>query len=90
MLFKVSCSFNTYSLSLEKTLNTRIIVAVLGGDGSLGCFLDMITEDKYVAENLNKIHFTPLPFGNGNDICISLGWGKKEGQLATDIGYLVK
>ena len=66
---------HTYPIPLEKTEAMRIIVAILGGDGSLGCFLDMITEDKLISQSLSHIHFAPLPFGNGNDICISLGWG---------------
>ncbi len=65
-------------------------MAVLGGDGSLGCFLDMITKDSTVAKNLKYLFFAPLPFGNGNDICISTGWGKAEGEFATDFEFLVR
>lgn len=66
------------------------MVAVLGGDGSLGCVIDMIIKDDVIAENLGKFRFTCLPFGTGNDIGRSLGWGGTEGRLARDLKYMVK
>lgn len=74
---------------VELHANQEIIVAVLGGDGSLGCFIDMIIYEPALSENLDKIYFTGLPFGTGNDTGRSLGWGNSEGKLAINLEYMV-
>lgn len=60
----------------------------MGGDGSLGCFIDDISEDQEIAENIGKIVFVPLPYGTGNDLSRSLGWGFKEGPWGRDLETL--
>lgn len=42
-----------------------------------------------IEENLETIIFTPLPFGTGNDLSRSLGWGKSEGKWAANLTTLV-
>mmetsp|Transcript_18835 Transcript_18835/g.26041 ORF Transcript_18835/g.26041 Transcript_18835/m.26041 type:complete len:82 (+) Transcript_18835:443-688(+) len=56
--------------------NKKIIVATLGGDGSLGCTLDVLEQkSEFIMSNIDKIHFATLPYGSGNDLSRSLGWG---------------
>ena len=51
----------------------------MGGDGSMAIMLDQLTADSdLIAENLHQVAFVPLPFGTGNDISRSLGWGDFE------------
>jgi diacylglycerol kinase family enzyme len=57
----------------------------MGGDGSLGRFMDDITADEIIAQNLNRFAFAPLPYGNGNDISRTTGWGRKPGSWSKNI-----
>jgi hypothetical protein len=56
----------------------EIILAVMGGDGSLGCFIDDLVSDPYISKNLKHLIFVPLPYGTGNDLSRSLGWTNRE------------
>lgn len=47
----------------------------MGGDGSLGCFIDDMIEVGFTTEDMNNLIFVPLPYGTGNDLSRSLGWG---------------
>ena len=47
---------------------SEVILVTMGGDGSLGCFLDDLRQDSYIAENIKNIMFVPLPYGTGNEI----------------------
>ena len=79
--------------AIGKHENEEIVVVVMGGDGSLGCFIDDITKDRVIGENLSQLVFVPLPFGTGNDLCRSLGWGKSEAKyknLDALIGFIVR
>ena len=40
----------------------------MGGDGSLGCFIDDIVKETFIAENIEHLTFVPLPYGTGNDL----------------------
>ena len=79
---------------LGKSQESEIILAVMGGDGSLGCFIDDITKDPYIADNLGNLTFAPMPFGTGNDLSRSLGWGIYDKRYAKSlevlVGYLMK
>lgn len=57
---------------------SEIIIAVMGGDGSLGCFIDDIVKDEYISKNMRHLIFVPLPYGTGNDLSRSLGWTNRE------------
>jgi len=65
------------------------VVAVLGGDGSLSCFIDQLIKDNFLASNLSQLHFTAMPFGTGNDIGRSLGWGRNDELLYNNLDYIV-
>lgn len=52
----------------------------MGGDGSLGCFIDDLTKDIFIAENIKNLVLVPLPYGTGNDLSRSLGWSNLEGS----------
>ncbi|CDW82778.1 guanylate-binding n-terminal domain containing protein [Stylonychia lemnae] len=77
-------------ITQNQTNQSQLIVAVLGGDGSLGCFIDSIIQEQIIADNLSKIHFTGLPFGTGNDTGRAFGWGGDEGKLAKSLEYMVE
>jgi diacylglycerol kinase family enzyme len=68
--------------------NREIIVVTMGGDGMLGCFLDDITKDEFIAQNMQKLTFVPLPYGTGNDLSRSIGWGFKQGPWGQDLETL--
>ncbi len=70
------------------TADTEVILVTMGGDGSLGCFIDDISTDHYIAQNIFRVVFVPLPYGTGNDLSRSLGWGRKEGAWAQDLEQL--
>lgn len=76
---------------LAERLNeqTEIILVTMGGDGMLGVFVDDISKDTYIAENMNHLIFVPLPYGTGNDISRSVGWGHREGPWGRDLDSLV-
>lgn len=61
----------------------------MGGDGSLGCFIDDIVKDELIAQNLSTICLVPLPYGTGNDLSRSLGWGHIEGAWGKNLETLV-
>ena len=61
----------------------------MGGDGSLGCFIDDIVKDTFIAENIEHLTFVPLPYGTGNDLSRSLGWGAQEGSWGKSLEALV-
>lgn len=77
--------------ALKERLNeqTEIILVTMGGDGMLGVFVDDISKDSYIAENMNHLIFVPLPYGTGNDISRSVGWGHREGPWGRDLDSLV-
>ena len=54
----------------------------MGGDGSTARLVDyMISNSPIIEKNLHVIAFSPMPFGTGNDLARSLGWGgQEEGQ----------
>jgi len=60
----------------------------MGGDGSLAGILDELFKSELVEQNLKSLVFTSLPFGTGNDISRSLGWGGVEGPWATNLESL--
>lgn len=62
----------------------------MGGDGSLGMFIQQASAEPVVLSNLKDIIFVPLPYGTGNDLCRSLGWGAIEGKWAKNLSTLVK
>jgi diacylglycerol kinase family enzyme len=61
----------------------------MGGDGSLGCFIESMKDNIFITDNLENLIFAPLPFGTGNDLSRSLGWGGSEGTWAKSIETLV-
>ncbi len=61
----------------------------MGGDGMLGVFVDNISKDKFILDNMNHLIFVPLPYGTGNDLSRSIGWGHREGPWARDLQSLV-
>ena len=61
----------------------------MGGDGSLGCLIDDLILDEVIEKNINRLVFAPLPYGTGNDLSRSLGWGYQEGSWGKSIETLV-
>jgi len=60
----------------------HIIVPVMGGDGTLAGLLKSILDKSPIVEaNLHMFAFAPLPFGTGNDLSRSTGWGPIHGAL---------
>ena len=60
----------------------------MGGDGSLGCFIDDLRMDDFISKNLSNLVLVPLPYGTGNDLSRSLGWGNREGPWGRDLETL--
>ena len=60
----------------------------MGGDGSLGCFIDDLRMDDFISMNLSNLVLVPLPYGTGNDLSRSLGWGNREGPWGRDLETL--
>lgn len=74
----------------EKDLKTHVIVAILGGDGSLANILNTLTENSIIKVFINDLVFTTLPFGTGNDMSRTLGWGGEEGEWVNSVEGIVK
>lgn len=53
----------------EDDMNTRKIIAIMGGDGSLATTIKFLRSSKIANQALikGKISFAMLPFGTGND-----------------------
>jgi diacylglycerol kinase (ATP) len=66
-----------------KRSSEEIVVVMMGGDGSLGRLMDEICLSQIIDDHLDQILFTCLPYGTGNDISRSLGWGGTESDLFT-------
>jgi diacylglycerol kinase (ATP) len=64
-------------LKIKDLLNSPEIVllriVVAGGDGSLIWTIELL---KAQGVNFNQIAFAILPFGSGNDLAATLGWGR--------------
>lgn len=72
--------------AIERVLTNRnerdhIIVPIMGGDGTTALLIDqLLAQSELIGKNIHLIAFVPLPFGTGNDIGVSLGWGSKENE----------
>lgn len=53
----------------------QLIVAIMGGDGSLGTIITELRKSEAIDKNINKLNFCSLPFGTGNDTGQVFGWG---------------
>jgi diacylglycerol kinase family enzyme len=52
----------------------------MGGDGTLaGLVKSILIQSPLVEANLHMFAFAPLPFGTGNDLSRSTGWGPIHG-----------
>jgi len=76
------------TLIINRIPGEHIVVAVMGGDGSLAGILDSLLKSELVERNVKTLVFTPLPFGTGNDISRCLGWGGVEGPWAKNLESL--
>lgn len=48
----------------------------MGGDGTTALLIDqLLAHSDVITQNIHLIAFVPMPFGTGNDIGVSLGWG---------------
>jgi hypothetical protein len=61
----------------------------MGGDGSLGLLISILSKDPVINANLGSLIFVPLPYGTGNDLSRSMGWGGTEGKWASSLESLV-
>ncbi|CDW90395.1 diacylglycerol [Stylonychia lemnae] len=81
-----------YTNLIEKILPTgtnQLILAILGGDGSLPQVIKQIRQREIINNNLIKITFCSLPFGTGNDTGATFGWGLVPGPYAESIDTLI-
>lgn len=74
----------------NKDLRTHVIVAIMGGDGTFAGILDTLTMNSIIKIFINDLVFTTLPFGTGNDMSRTLGWGGQEGHWINSVEGLVK
>lgn len=66
----------TYSIGTEVTENkNNLVLAIAGGDGTLLWVTQVATEQGLVL-NDGSLSFCILPFGTGNDLSQTMGWGK--------------
>ena len=77
--------FNIFSNTLIKYDN-KCVILICGGDGSIVWGTTLIDNAlKYINDNknisLNYPIWLPLPFGTGNDLCRSTGWGNVNFEL---------
>lgn len=49
----------------------------MGGDGTLGIVLKELKSVEAINKSLDKIYFSLLPYGTGNDTARVFGWGSK-------------
>ncbi len=68
-----------------KSEETQVMVAVCGGDGSLGRLLSELRKEDLLAPRLHEISFCLLPYGTGNDCAQAFGWGNDEGPYADSV-----
>ena len=55
----------------------------MGGDGTLaGLVKSILDKSDIIKANLHMFAFAPLPFGTGNDLSRSTGWGPIHGASA--------
>ena len=71
--------------SLAQQSDEEIIFAICGGDGSLARCISDLKKEPYINKNMQRITFTLLPYGTGNDLAQSFGWGCEEGSWAASI-----
>jgi hypothetical protein len=45
----------------------------------------MKADSKFLRDNLKNIQFSLLPYGTGNDLAQSFGWGCEEGEWSNSI-----
>jgi diacylglycerol kinase family enzyme len=74
----------------HKGLIPELVIVVMGGDGSLGCFLDDLNTDTFIRQYLSLLIFVPLPYGTGNDLCRALGWAGEVGPWGENLETLAQ
>ena len=66
-LFSFNNLVKTKNLISIVNNQNQLIIAIMGGDGSLGTIIKELRKSEAIEKNINKFNFCALPFGTGND-----------------------